>query len=147
MRVFFDSSVIISAIISATGGSRKLIELTKEGKLTGIISQGILEEVLSKKNKINSTEKEIINFVKNNDLLVREKITESEAIKYEDFLTDPKDTHVIAGAKLTKCKYLVTLDKKHLLQPNVRKKFKPLQIVSPKEFLEKKNLPSRDLLS
>ncbi len=136
IRVFFDSSVIISAIISKTGGSRRLMELTKENKLTGVISQGILEEVISKTIKIRAGEREIISFVKDNGLLIREKVKETETEEFIGLVTDPKDLHVLAAAKLTKCQYLVTLDKKHLLQANTKKQFKPLQIVSPKEFLE-----------
>lgn len=32
--------------------------------------------------------------------------------------------------------YLVTLDKKHLLRPEIKARFLPLRIVSPKELLE-----------
>ena len=49
---------------------------------------------------------------------------------------DVEDAHLVAGANLTKCLYLVTLDKKHLLTENIRQKFLPLRIVSPKELLE-----------
>lgn len=112
------------------------MELTKENKLTGVISQGILEEVISKSAKIKAEEREIINFVKDNGLLIREKVKEVETEEFRGLVSDPKDLHVLAAAKLTKCQYLVTLDKKHLLRTNIKKQFKPLQIISPKEFLE-----------
>ena len=51
-------------------------------------------------------------------------------------LVDVEDAHLIAGANLTKCGYLVTLDKKHLLRPDIQKKFLSLKIVSPGELLE-----------
>ncbi|MBI5123209.1 hypothetical protein HZA75_05110, partial [Candidatus Roizmanbacteria bacterium] len=37
--VFFNASVIIAGFISPTGGSAKLLQWTKENKITGVISE------------------------------------------------------------------------------------------------------------
>lgn len=41
----------------------------------------------------------------------------------------------MAGAKLTKCDFLVTLDQKHLLKSVVVRAAKPLKITTPKGLL------------
>ena len=51
-------------------------------------------------------------------------------------MIDDEDAHLIAGANLTRCSYLVSLDKKHVLKLDIKKNFLPLRIVSPKELLE-----------
>ena len=66
---------------------------------------------------------------------MREAITAKDIEPYHE-LIDAKDAHLIAGANLTKCIYLVSLDKKHVLKDAIRRQFLPLKIVSPKELIE-----------
>lgn len=50
---------------------------------------------------------------------------------------EPKDAHVVAGAILTGCDYLVTLDKKHLNNPTIQQHVNEVEIIAPKELLYK----------
>lgn len=135
MRVYFDASVIIASILSSTGGSSKLLRYVKDNKLVGITSQTALDEVLGKTEKIKKSKVEIETFIAKSRLLVRRYITLKEIDPCKD-LIDQEDAHLIAGAVLTKSTHLVGLDKKHLLREDIKKRFLPLQIVSPKELLE-----------
>lgn len=137
MRVYFDASVIISALLSSTGGSRELINLVNRDVIRGITSQTVIEEILEedKPTKLGKAREDIKEFIFKSGLVVRKNVTIQEIEPYQD-LIDVEDAHLIAGAKLTRCDYLVTLDKKHILRADVKKKFMPLQIVSPKELLE-----------
>jgi predicted nucleic acid-binding protein len=132
MRVYFDASIVIAALLSPTGGSAQLFRLIKLGIITGITSQTVVED---KPKRIKRSMDEIEQFIDKSELIVREAITEEELGPYQDQV-DREDAHLIAGAKLTKCTHLVTLDKKHLLRPDIQVKFLPLRIVSPKEVLE-----------
>ncbi|OIP57950.1 MAG: putative toxin-antitoxin system toxin component, PIN family [Candidatus Levybacteria bacterium CG_4_10_14_0_2_um_filter_36_16] len=138
MRVYFDASVIIAGFLSSIGGSAQLFWLLQKKVLKGITSQTVIDEVLEedKPTKLKRTKEEIENFIVRSEILVREAIPLEEIRKYEE-LVDPEDSHLIAGANLTHCEYLVTLDKKHLLRDDIQKKFLPLKIVSPKELLSK----------
>lgn len=137
MRVYFDASIIITAIISSTGGSAQLFKLIKLGLIKGITSHTVVQEVLEedKPKKIKKSRQEIEEFIAQSKLIVRKMVTVNEITPYRD-LVDVKDAHIIAGANLTKCEYLVTLDKKHLLRSYIKEKFLPLLIVSPKKLLE-----------
>ncbi len=135
MRVFFDASVIIAAILSQTGGSSLLLKYVKVGKISGITSQTVVDEVLNKSIKLNKTKETLESFISQCGLVVRNKITSEDISPYLG-LVDDEDAHVIAGAKLTKCSHLVTLDKKDLLNAQVKNNFSPLKIVSPKDLLE-----------
>ena len=137
IKVFFDASVIFSAIYSPVGGSRKLIELVKTKKIIGITSENIIKELKDNLDKLKNTDIEDVNqFISNSNLLVRQKITFSESKKYSR-VVEEKDLHVVAGAIVTKCDYLVTLDRKHLNHPTVKRKLSKIEIVSSKELLEK----------
>jgi predicted nucleic acid-binding protein len=137
MRVYFNASIIIAGLLSPTGGSAQLFRFIKLGIITGITSQTAIEEVLEedKPKRIKRSMEEIEQFIAESGLIVRESITEKEIELYQDQV-DREDAHLIAGAKLTKCTHLVTLDKKHLLRSDIQEKFLPLRIVSPKEVLE-----------
>lgn len=116
LKVFIDSSVLIAALLSNSGGSAVILRQGRDKKITMIISDNVVGEVVEKLAKIKKSKEEL-----------RE---------YLDLVSDPKDAHILAGAKLSHCDILVTLDKKHLLNLEIKNKFKPLKIVSPKEFLE-----------
>ena len=135
MKVFFDASVLIAALLSPSGGSAQLLKYIKSETITGITSQTALAEVSDKTEKIQKSQTEIEQFIAESHLLVRKHLTLDEIAPYQN-LIDIGDAHLIAGAYLTKCTHLVTLDKKHLLRSDIQAKFLPLKILNPKELLE-----------
>lgn len=135
-KLYLDASVIIAAILSPNGGSAKLIQLPKLGVIAGITSQTVIEEVEKHSVKIGKTSQEIKQFIKDNAIIVRKRVSKAEAEPYQGLVVED-DVHVLAAARLTRCDYLVTLDKKHLLKEKVRKIVRPLKVVSPKEYLKK----------
>lgn len=136
IKIFLDASVIITAMLSQSGGSAKVIKLGQLGDWAQITSQTVIDEVYDHTQKINKTKDEINQFIKNNDILVRKRVTKLEA-EYLAGLIDSTDAHLIAGAKLTDCDYLITLDKKHLLKEDIKNRFKPLKIINPEEVLRR----------
>lgn len=135
MKVFFDTSVIFSAIYSQSGGSSKLASFIRSEIITGITTQTIIEELEDNLYKLNETNPKIIHdFLKANNFLVRKSISLSEIEPYQS-LVEKKDAHVVAGAILTNCDYLVTLDKKHLNNTKVKIKITQVKILSPKELI------------
>ena len=136
MRVFFDASVIIVALLSRTGGSALLLRFIKTGRIVGVTSQTVIEEVVDgdKPTKLNTPKEEIELFIAGCGLVVGEAITATETEPYRG-LVDEEDDHLVAGANLTNCSHLVSLDKKHVVWEDVKQRFLPLRIVSPKEVL------------
>lgn len=126
IKVYLDASVIIAALLSSTGGSAKLIEFINLNVIVGIASQTVIDEVEAHSLKIRKSHQEIRQFIQENSIMVMEKIEEIELELFRG-LIEETDIHVAVGAKATKCDYLVTLDKKHLL--------KPIKVVAPKEIL------------
>jgi len=134
IKVFFDSSVIFSGIYSQTGASAKLVFLVKKDKIKGITSQTVIKELKQNLRKLESLdEKKLDLFILKNNFLVLDKISKREIKKYN--FVEPKDAHVVAGALLTKCNFLVTLHKKHLNNSQIKAKINEIKMVSPKEML------------
>ena len=135
MKVFIDASVIIAGILSPNGGSAILFQYIKQDLVVELTSQTAIDEVLEHTKKIKKNKEEIGEFIAQSAVIVRKRI-EKETIRPYSDLVDKEDAYLIAGAILTKCTHLVTLDKKHLLRPDIKQRFLPLRIVSPKEILE-----------
>ncbi|MDO8569978.1 MAG: PIN domain-containing protein [Candidatus Daviesbacteria bacterium] len=133
-KIYLDASVIIAALLSPNGGSAKVIRLSSLGFFKAITSQTVIEEIEEHTLKIKKDKREIKKFIADYKIIVREKLLLSDIEKIGK--VDIDDAHLIAGAKLTKCDFLVTLDKKHLLKEDIKRYFKPLKIVTPGELLE-----------
>ena len=135
IKVFFDASVIFSALHSSEGASFILAKLVKKGIITGIITETIIEEVCRNAEKLNKvTLSNIYQFIADYDFIVFQALTTQ---------TNPltrtiqeKDQHVISGAIITHCDYLVTFDRKHLNNPATKKLFLEVKILSPQEMLK-----------
>lgn len=137
MRVFFDTSIIIASLLSPTGGSTKVLQYVHLGYIIGVTSQTVIDELLEEKKykKLQKSKTELENFVAKSGLLVRKRLSIKDVTPYFDIIVQ-EDAHLIAGAKKTKCSHLLTLDKKHVIRPDLQKLVSPLRIVSPKELLE-----------
>ena len=97
----------------------------------------MIEEVLEedKPEKLNKSSSETEEFIAQSGLVVCEHMREEEVVLYKDKV-NIEDAHLFAGAYLTNCTHLVSLDKKHVLKADIQKLFLPLRVVSPKQLLE-----------
>lgn len=134
MKVLFNASVVLAGLRSKNGASGELLKLITIGKINGLISQMIFDEIIRHSEKLNlnpkSAEKQVLNiFTKNITKSPNEKVVET----YYSKVSDPGDAHVLATYKEENCDALVTLDKKHLLI--LQGKIKGINIFSPGEFL------------
>lgn len=137
IKVFFDASVIIAAIISSKGASFELLKYASRKKIIAITSKTVINEVVANLHKIEKfSEKDLGTFIVNNKIIVRKAVGRSEIEQFADVVSQ-KDTHVLAGAMLTNSDYLVSLDRKHIVKTEVKKKVEKIQIVLPKELLAK----------
>lgn len=136
IKVFFDASVIFSAIYSSSGASAKIISLIKSGYILGITTQTVVEELESNIHKIKGLKiGDVHEYISENNILVRQAITQTEIELYKGTV-DEKDIHVLVGAILSNCDYLLTLDKKHLDNPKIKRQVRKVMIISPGNLLK-----------
>lgn len=137
IKLFFDASVIIAAIISSKGASFALLKYASRKKIIAITSKTVINEVSANLHKIEDfDEKDLDTLIVNNKMIVRKAVGRSEIKQFVDVVSQ-KDAHVLAGAKLTNSDYLVSLDRKHIVKNEVKNKVEEIQIVLPKELLTK----------
>lgn len=132
--VFFNASVILAGLASPSGGSAKLLAWMQQRKITGIVSEIVLDEVTRKSTRVGITpsvaKKKLIEF--HPQFLLAPAALAIK--KFEKVVVDAGDAHVLASADQAKTDYLVTLDRKHLLV--LTGKMKAFRIVSPKQLIE-----------
>lgn len=135
VKIFFDASVLFAALYSANGASRKLIELVQHEVSIGFTTQTIIAELEQNLHKLQSSNTvQLDHYLVRSNLIIRQAITPEEIEPWLGQI-EPKDAHVVAGAVLTQCDYLVTLDKKHLNHPSIQQRVTQTTIIAPKELL------------
>lgn len=134
LKIFLDASVILSGLASPIGGSRKLFEAARSNKLKLITTPFIVQEVANHLQKLDIEPGRLEALLSAKIIYLLANPNEKIIKKFSKSTPDPNDTHVLAGASLSGAIVLVSLDKKHLLAPKVRKTLKPMLVKSPKEF-------------
>lgn len=133
-RVFLDSSVLISGVISQTGASSAILDLGEAGEIIVVISKGVLIEtdrVFEK--KFPALTGDFREFIKNLFPIVVDDPT-SQEIRESESVIDKDDASILAAAKRENIHFLVSLDTKHFHTPKVRQYLK-CPIVTPMQFL------------
>lgn len=109
IKVFLDSNVVFSSLLSTKGAS---FQILKNNKIIKIISRTIKNEVLevAKRHNIDLSNKKIFAGLKIISLhLKKDKVNKL----YSSYVSDLEDSHVVAGAHKSKSKFLLTHNIKH----------------------------------
>jgi len=135
IRIFVDSDVVISSLISSSGAAYLLMNLKKKNLKFFIsnISQKELQ-IVSRRLKIESKnlEKLIENRLK---VITLKENNKNLSQKFIDYVWDPNDAHIIAGAVRSKANFLLTYNGRHYQKEKIKKDFNIL-ILTPAIFLQ-----------
>ena len=121
MKVFVDSDVIISSLLSQSGAAYLLINTKNLGLFISNISYKELEIVTERLGLEKQKLKELLK-TKFKIIELKESLSEIKR-KYEDFVFDPNDAHIAAGAKEAKTSFLLTYNQKHFNTEKIKKHF------------------------
>ena len=135
-KLFIDSSVLIAASISSTGSARDLIISSINNKFKNVVSDLVLEEAL--RNLTNKAPKALPALQLFLEALNPEVVSPSKSLVMKvSRIIELKDAPIVAGAIAAKAEYLISFDRKHLLQHNkeIRKDFQ-VKVVTPDELLK-----------
>jgi len=135
-KLFIDSSVLIAASISSTGSARDLIISSINNKFKIVVSDLVLEETV--RNLTNKAPKALPALQLFLEALNPEVVSPSKSLVMKvSRIIELKDAPIVAGAIAAKAEYLVSFDRKHLLQKNKEIKTNlKVKVVTPDEFLK-----------
>jgi putative PIN family toxin of toxin-antitoxin system len=135
-RIFLDTSVIFAAVLSGTGGSRKLFRLGEAGVIELVVGPNVLrecEQVVRRKVPASlSTLAYLLDLgrVEISSQSQEDFIEQAKAIvKYEP------DAHVLAEAMASKKDWFITHDKTHFLSPELDSSLR-FKIGTPGDFIQ-----------
>jgi predicted nucleic acid-binding protein len=129
-RVFVDSSVLFSAIMSRTGHARDLLHLALTQQVTLVVSSYVIDEIkanLAKKAPQKSAYFELVQEIVGFEVVEPDEAQVKAAAEY----TAVKDAPVVAAAIHGQCHYLATYDRKHLLDVPLVAEKSGVAIVTP----------------
>lgn len=134
-RIFVDSDVIISALLSQNGASHLFLFGIKK-PIQPYISTFSLKElkIVTKRLKI---EQKLLDTVVNKIFtIVKIKETFSKIIDtYSSYVYDPYDAHIVAGAIESKSRFLITYNMKDYRIENIKRDF-GIIIYKPAQYLQ-----------
>lgn len=134
LKIFLDSDVVISSLISTLGAAYLLIHDTKDLEL--FISNLSLKELEEVVVRLNLDKNSLSNLVKVN-LRTLELETTNKALKerYKDYVLDPNDAHILAGAIKGKVRFLISYNIRHFKVDKIRRDFH-IFILTPGHFVQ-----------
>lgn len=133
-KVFVDSDVIISSLISSLGAAYFLLNQARGLKFfISNISQKELIEVANRL-KIDQVKLEKLFQKRFKKVFIKEKLEEIK-LNYSEHTIDPDDAHIIAGAKESKVGFLIFYNIRHFKTDKIKKDFN-IAVMTPASFLQ-----------
>lgn len=130
--VFLDSDVVISSLLSRRGAAHLLIRQTDVQKWISNLSRKEIIIVAERLGIADEAAKQILALPR-----VVKLTDNADEIrkKFENYVDDPNDAHVVAGAVAAGVGYVVTYNLKHFRVENIRSDFE-LVVMTPGTFLQ-----------
>ncbi|MDD4990378.1 MAG: putative toxin-antitoxin system toxin component, PIN family [Candidatus Pacebacteria bacterium] len=135
LKIFLDSSALISGLNSSNGGSGIIISAFLANKISAIISVQVIDEVQKNINeKFPLLQGSFLGFLVSQPIIASQPTLKEITRAYEIIKTN--DAPILAAAVKAKPDFLITLDTKHFFKKEVMESV-PFTICSPKDFLQK----------
>lgn len=136
LKIFLDSSVIVTAVLSPIGGSFRLFQEAKLNRIEIYISHFIFDEVITTlQRKYPAKLSSFYELIRENPINFVKDPSPKSIATLTNFI-HPDDAPILAAAIRSKPDFLITWDKKHFLKKEVISNVR-FTICTPKEFLQK----------
>lgn len=133
MRIFIDSDVVISSLISSAGAAYFLLNELPLKPVTSSVSTKELKIVVERM-KIKSESLETL-IDKRFEVFRLVKDLEKIKKEYGQYVTDINDAHIVAGASEAGVKYLISYNLKHFKKDKIKDEL-GLILLTPALFLQ-----------
>ncbi|MDO8573184.1 MAG: PIN domain-containing protein [Candidatus Daviesbacteria bacterium] len=133
-KVFVDSDVIVSSLISSLGAAYFLLNQARG--LEFFISNISQKELIgvADRLKIDQAKLEKLFQKRFKKVFIKEKLEEIE-LNYSEYTIDPDDAHIIAGASKSKASFLISYNIRHFKTDKIKKDFN-IAVMTPASFLQ-----------
>jgi predicted nucleic acid-binding protein len=136
-RLFLDTSVIFAAVLSPSGGARKLFLLGEAGLMQLVVGPTVLrecQEVIQRKSPASLPI--LAQLMANASFETSQAPTQKQIDAAEAYVQYKPDARVLAEAMLAKPDWFVTHDKEHFLKHRSKINL-PFEIGTPGDVLQR----------
>ncbi len=133
MKIFVDSDVIISSLISSKGAAYFLLHQTALDFYISNISLQELEIVIE---RLKLDKKKLHKLIKDKrQILQLKEAQELLREQYMKFVVDPYDAHIVAAAKKGKVKFLISYNVRHFKRDIIKQEL-DIIVTTPGNILQ-----------
>lgn len=138
-KIFVDSDVIISSLLSQTGAAHLLVN----GKgLELLVSDVSYKELRIVADRLNIEKRKLNTLIKSRFKIIelKEKVSQLKK-QFLNYVSDPNDAHIMAGAVKAKANFLVTYNMKHFHFERLKQDFNIITLTpaQPVQYLRSKD--------
>ena len=130
IRVFVDTDVVISSILSDKGAASFLL---RDSRVEFLISSVSREEILKVGKRLEIAGTLIKTHLENN--FVEKPLDARSVQKYLHLVNDVEDAHLVAGAAATRSQFLTTYNRRDFRVDSIKREIDTL-VLSPGEMLQ-----------
>lgn len=129
-KIFLDSDVIVSSLISSRGASHLLLKQ----KQNYFISTLSVKEITFVIKRLSLDPRAFTKLQKHSVKTI--KLTKSQVTRaYNRYVLDPKDAHIVAAAKRAYCRFLITYNLKHYRSESLKRDLNII-VLTPGQYLQ-----------
>lgn len=132
-KIFTDSDIVISSLISQTGASNLLLH---HKNIVCYISSYSLAELIRVVKRLNIEEDKLktLTYERLKMVTLKESIGKIKE-KYREYTLDTNDAHIVAGAVMAKTEFLISYNIKHFKIEKIKRDFN-IKVTTPANFLQ-----------
>ncbi len=131
-RIFLDSDVIISSLISTTGAAHLL---TRTSQLDLYISNHSQKELAIVATRLKLSHPKLHSLIKQFTVITSDQTLNKIKKEFSQYTNDPNDSHIIAGAAQSQADFLITYNLKHYKIETIKRQLN-FMILTPGQFLQ-----------
>ena len=134
LKVFVDSDVVISSLISSLGAAFLLLNQTSDLDL--FISNKSLEELEKVTERLHIESEGLRKLMRTRfkTVILDESLEEIKSA-FTDYVIDIDDAHIVAGAKKANAQFFISYNKKHFKSERIKEDFNII-LTTPSNLLQ-----------
>lgn len=134
LKVFVDSDVIISSLISSSGAAFLLLNQTDELEL--FVSNKSLQELEKVTERLQIDYARLTHLIRERFTVVQlDNSVKELKEKFAEFVLDINDAHIVAGAKKANAQFLISYNTKHFKAEKIKEDFNII-VTTPANLLQ-----------
>ena len=134
IKIFLDSDVVISSLISKSGVAYLLIN-SSFPNLGLFVSNLSVQEITKVSKRLNLDQKRLKVAIGKLDKIMMEDQLIDIKKKYRDYVSDIDDTHIVAGAVKSKARFLISYNIKDFKVGKIKQDFNII-VTSPANLIQ-----------